>query len=70
MSLVYEDMTEILLMLKMFSRTDSEIKYLLSRISFCSVTRLFFNNYPFSLRLEPVEDNFRHYLARMANENQ
>ena len=64
---VYEDMDEILLMLKVFLAEDPEIKNLLCGAPFGSETCLLFCNDFFRLWLESVWDDLQHDLTRMAD---
>ena len=64
---IYEDMVQILLMLKVLFIQDSEIEDLFCGASLGSKRSFFFNNYLFSLGFEPVQDDFQHDLTLMTD---
>ena len=55
---VYENMVEVLMVLKMLLTQDSEIEYLLSGAPSCPKTSLFLSNYLLRLRLKSVQYNY------------
>ena len=57
---IYEDMVQILLMLKVLLTQDSEVEDLFCGASHGSEPSLFFTNNQFSLGFEPVQDYSRH----------
>ena len=61
-------MVQILLMLEVLFTQDSKVEDLFCDASSCSEPSLFFSNYFFSLRFQPIQDNFQHGFARMTDE--
>ena len=57
---IYEDMVQILMLLKVLFTQDSQVEYLLYGASPRSEPSLFLNNNLFSLRFESVQDDFQH----------
>ena len=62
---IYEDMVQILLMLKVLSTQDSEVEYLLYGASPGSEPSLLLSNNLFSLIFQPVQDGFQHHFIWM-----
>ena len=61
---IYEDMVQILLMLKVLFTQDSEVEYL-----FCGTEpSLFFSNNLFGFGFEPVQDDSHHVFTWMTDE--
>ena len=65
---VYEDMVEVLLVLKIFLTKDSEVEDLLSGAPCCSETCLFFSNDLLNLWLQSVQCDLQRDFAWVANE--
>ena len=65
---INEDMVQILLMLEVLFTQDSKVGDLFFDASPGSEPSLFFNNYFFSLRFKPIQDDFQHDFARMTDE--
>ena len=63
----YEDMLQILLMLKILSTPDSQVKVICAAVS-SSELSLFLGHLLFSLALDPVQDDLQHYLTPMTDE--
>ena len=59
---------QILLMLKVLFRQDSKVEDLFCGASSGSEPSLFFSNYFFSLGFKPIQVDFQHDFARMADE--
>ena len=66
--IIYEDMVQILLMLKIFFTQDSEVEDLFCGASPSSEPSLFFSNNFFSLGFEPVQDYSQHDFTWMTDE--
>ena len=64
---INEDMVQILLMLEVLFTQDSKVEDLFCGASSGSEPSLFFSNYFFSLRFQPIQDDFQHDFARMAD---
>ena len=58
--LIYEDIVQILLVLKVLFTQDSEVEDLFFGVSLGSEPSLFFSNNLFSSGFEPVQDDFQH----------
>ena len=65
---IYEDVVQILLMLKVLFTQDSEVEDLFCGASPGSEPSLFFSNYLFSLGFEPVQDYSQHDFTWMTDE--
>ena len=65
---IYEDMIQILLMLKVLFTQDSEVEYLLCGTSPGSEHSLFFSNNLFSMGIEPLQDDSQHDFTSMTDE--
>ena len=65
---IYEDMVQILLMLKVLFTQDSEVEDLFCSASPGSEPSLFFSNDLFSLGCEPVQDDSQHDFTWMTDE--
>ena len=65
---IYEDMVQILLMLKILLTQDSEVEDLFCGASSSLYPSLFFSNNLFSLRFEPVQDDSQHDFTWMTDE--
>ena len=65
---IYEDMVQILLMLKLLFTQDSEDEGLFCGASPGSEPCLFFSNILYSLGFEPVQDDFQHDFSWMTDE--
>ena len=66
---IYEDMVQILLMLKVLSTQESEVKDLFCGASPGSELSLAFSNNLFSLGFESVQDDSQHDFPWMTNED-
>ena len=66
--LINEDMVQILLMLEVLFTQDSKVEDLFCGASYGSEPSLFFSNYLFNLGFKPLQDDFQHDFARMADE--
>ena len=64
---IYEDIAQILLMLKVLFTKDSEVADLFYCASSGSEPSLFFGDYLFNLEFEPVQDDFQHGFAVMTD---
>ena len=58
-----EDMIQILLVLEVLFKQDSEVEDLFCGASSGSKPSLFFSYYLFSLGFKPIQDNFQHDFA-------
>ena len=56
---IYEEMVQILLILKLLFTQDSEVEDVFCGASPGSEPSMFFSNNPFSLGFEPVQDDFQ-----------
>ena len=65
---IYEDMVQILLMLKVLFKKNSEVTDLVCGASPTSEPSLFFCNNLFSLGSKPVHDDFKHDYTLMTDE--
>ena len=68
---INEDKVQILLMLEVLFRRDSKAEDLFCGASSGSEPSLFFSSYFFSLRFEPIQDDFhdfQHDFTRITNE--
>ena len=65
---INEDMVQILMVLKVLFLQDFEVEDLFCGASSGSEPSLFFSNYFFSLGFKPIQDDFQHDFARMADE--
>ena len=65
---IYEDMVQILLMLKVLFTQESEVEYLFCGTSPGSEPSLFFSNNLFSLGFEPVQVDSQHDITWMTDE--
>ena len=65
---INEDMVQILLMLEVLFTQDSKVEYLFCGASSGSEPSLFFSSYFLSLGFKPIQDDFQHDFARMADE--
>ena len=64
---VYEDMVEVLLVLKIFFTKDSQVEDLLCGAPSCSKACLFFSNYLVRSRLQSVQNDLQHDFAWVAD---
>ena len=65
---IYEDIVQILLMLKVLFKQDSEVEGLFCGVSPSSEPSLFFSNNLFSFGFELVQDDFQHDFTWMTDE--
>ena len=65
---IYEDMVQILLLLKVLFTQDSEVEYLFCGTSPGSEHSLFFSNNLFSLEFEPLQNDSQHDFTWMTDE--
>ena len=65
---IYEDMEQILLILKVLATQDSEAEDLFCGAFPSSEPSLFFSNNLFSLGFEPVQDDSQHHFTWMTDE--
>ena len=65
---INEDMIQILLMLGVLFTQGSKVEDLFCGASSGSKLSLFFSNYFFSLGFKPIQGDFQHGFARMADE--
>ena len=65
---INEDMVQILLMLEVLFTQNSKVEDLFCGASSGSEPSLFFSNYFFSLRFQPIQDDFQYDFARMTDE--
>ena len=65
---ISEDMVQILLMLEVLFTQDSKVEDLFCGASYGFEPSLFFSNYFFSMGFKPIQDDFQHDFARMADE--
>ena len=65
--LINEDMVQILLMLEVLFKQDSDVEDLFCGAPSGSEPSLFFSHYLFSLGFKPIQDQFQHDFARMTD---